>query len=288
MKELHLNAYAKVNLTLDVLGDRSDGYHDIETILHTVELHDSITLREDGDGIAVRCASPEVPEDTQNIVHRAAALLRETFRVPRGVEVELTKTIPIASGLGGGSSDAAVTLLGLAQMWKLRLDERQLLELAGQIGSDVPFFLAGGAALALGRGERIQPLRPLPTTWVVLARPPLQISTEWAYGVLDHATERRRPDTRAVMRALETEDPAEVGRLLYNVFEDVVESHHPAIRALRERIAAHRPLGVSMSGTGPVMFALAANEADARTIAASLAADAGHEVFVTRTFAEER
>ncbi len=288
MKELHLNAYAKINLTLDVLGDRPDGYHNIETVLHTVELHDSITLRENGEGIAVRCESPDVPADTRNIVHKAAALLKETFRVPRGVEVELTKCIPIASGLGGGSSDAAVTLLGLAQMWKLRLGERQLMDLAAQIGSDVPFFLAGGAALATGRGERIRLLRPLPTTWVVLARPPLQVSTEWAYGELNHETPRRRPDTRAVVRALDAEDPAEVGRLLCNVFEDVVETHHPAVRALRERIAARHPLGVSMSGTGPVLFALAAKESDARTLGEALAAEDGCEVFVTRTFAEER
>ena len=288
MKELHLNAYAKINLTLDVLGDRPDGYHDIETVMHTIELHDSITLREDGDGIAVRCASPDVPQDTQNIVHRAASLLKETFRVPRGVEVELTKCIPIASGLGGGSSDAAVTLLGLAQMWKLRLSERQLLDLAGQIGSDVPFFLAGGAALAMGRGERIRILRPLPTTWVVLARPALQVSTEWAYGVLDHDMPRRRPDTPAVIRALDAEDPAEVGRLLCNVFEDVVETHHPALRTLHEQMTADHPLGVSMSGTGPVLFALAAKETDARRLGERLTAETGCEVFVTRTFAEER
>jgi 4-diphosphocytidyl-2-C-methyl-D-erythritol kinase len=288
VKELHLNAYAKINLTLDVLGDRPDGYHDVETILHTVELHDSITLREDGDGIAVRCVSPDIPADTQNIVHRTASLLRETFRVARGVEVELSKCIPIAAGLGGGSSDAAVTLLGLAQMWKLRLGERQLVELAGQIGSDVPFFLVGGAALAMGRGERIRALRPLPTTWVVLARPRLQVSTEWAYRELDHAAARRRPDTHGVMRALDAENPAEVGRLLCNVFEDVVETHHPAVRTLRERMTSHHPLGVSMSGTGPVCFALAAKESDARAIGDALTADGAYEVFVTRTFAEQR
>lgn len=288
MKELHLNAYAKINLTLDVLGDRPDGYHDIETVLHTVELHDSITLREDGEGIRVKCGSADVPQDTQNIVHRAASLLRDTFRVPRGVEVELSKCIPIAAGLGGGSSDAAVTLLGLAQMWKLRLGERQLMELAGQIGSDVPFFLAGGAALAMGRGERIRALRPLPTTWVVLARPRLQVSTEWAYGVLDHSAPRRRPDTHAVVRALDAENPADVGRLLCNVFEDVVETHHPAVRTLRDRMSAQHPLGVSMSGTGPVLFALAAKESDARALAGALNTGADYEVFVTRTFAEQR
>ncbi len=288
MKELRLNAYAKINLTLDVLADRPDGYHDIETVLHTVELHDSIILREDGDGITVRCASPDIPADTQNIVYRAAQLLKETFQIPRGVEVELKKCIPIASGLGGGSSDAAVTLLGLAQMWKLRLAERQLMELASKIGSDVPFFLAGGAALAMGRGERIRMLPPLPTTWVVLARPAIEVSTEWAYKVLDHGAARRRPDAAAVVRALEAEDARAVGRLLCNVFEDVVATHHPVVGEIRGRMAALRPLGVSLSGTGPVLFALVTNEVAAREMSVALGSGPDLEVFVTRTFAEER
>jgi len=288
LKELHLNAYAKINLTLDVLADRDDGYHDIETVMHTIELHDSIVLRENESGITIRCASPDVPPDTQNIVYRTAQFLKETFRIPRGVEVELTKCIPIASGLGGGSSDAAVTLLGLAQMWKLRLSEWQLADLASKIGSDVPFFLAGGAALAMGRGERIRPLRPLPTTWVVLARPPVQVSTEWAYRILNHESIRRRPDTGGVVRAIEAENAAGVGRSLCNVFEDVVTAHYPSVAAIRDRMLAYHPLGVSLSGTGPVLFALAANEAAAREIAGGLSAVADLDVIVTRTFAEER
>lgn len=288
MKELRLNAYAKINLALDVLGDRPDGYHDIETVLHTVELHDSIILRENGNGVTLRCASPDVPADTQNIVYRAAHLLRETFKMTRGVEIELTKCIPIASGLGGGSSDAAVTLLGLAQMWKLRLSDRQLIDLGSKIGSDVPFFLAGGAALAMGRGERVRVLRPLPTTWVVLARPPVQISTEWAYKMLDHGSLRKRPNTAAIVQAIEAEDCSSVGRLLCNVFEEVVVAHYPIVGTVRERMQACRPLGVSLSGTGPVMFALVPNEVAAREMSTALAAAPGLEVFVTRTFAEER
>jgi 4-diphosphocytidyl-2-C-methyl-D-erythritol kinase len=288
VKELRLNAYAKINLTLDVLRDRPDGYHDIETVMHTVELHDSLVLREDGDGITIRCASPAIPADTQNIVYRAAQLLKETFQIPRGVEVALAKCIPIAAGLGGGSSDAAVTLLGLAHMWKLRLTARQLMDLAGKIGSDVPFFLAGGAALAMGRGERIRELRPLPTTWVVLARPAIEVSTEWAYKTLDHESGRRRPDTAALVQALEAEDVSGVGRLLCNVFEDVIASRYPVVAAIRERMMEFRPLGVSLSGTGPVVYALTPNEAAAREIGAGLAPLPNVEVFVTRTFAEER
>jgi len=288
VKQLRLNAYAKINLTLDVLGDRPDGYHDIETILHTVELHDSIILRENGEGISVRCASPDVPPERQNIVHRAAHLLQETFQVPRGVEIELSKQIPVAAGLGGGSSDAAVTLLGLAQMWKLRLDDRQLMDLGSKIGSDVPFFLIGGAALAMGRGERVRMLRPLPTTWVVIARPTIQITSEWAYKALDHEAVRRRPNTQRVVQALEAEDPRIVGQLLCNVFEDVVVANHPVVGTLRERMTALRPLGVSLSGTGPAVYAMVENEAAARDIGSGLATMPDVEVFLTRTFSEER
>ena len=288
MKQLRLNAYAKINLTLDVLGDRPDGYHDIETVLHTVELHDSIILREDGEGITLRCASPDVPPETQNIVHRAAHLLKESFQIPRGVEIELTKHIPVSAGLGGGSSDAAVTLLGLAQMWKLRLDEGQLLELGGKIGSDVPFFLVGGAAVAMGRGERVRMLRPLPTTWVVIARPTIHVTSEWAYKALDHGAVRRHPNTPQVIKALQSEDARTVGQLLCNVFEDVVIAHYPIVGTVRDQMLAQHPLGVSLSGTGPAMFAMAANEAEAKEIGAALGALSDVEVFVTRTFAEER
>lgn len=288
VKQLRLNAYAKINLTLDVLGDRPDGYHDIETVLHTVELHDSIILREDGEGIVLRCASPDVPPETQNIVHRAAHLLRETFQISRGIEIELTKRIPVASGLGGGSSDAAVTLLGLAQMWKLRVDDRQLMELGSKIGSDVPFFLVGGAALAMGRGERVRMVRPLPTTWVVIARPTIQITSEWAYKAIDHGAVRKRPNTSALVRALEGEDARAVGQLLCNVFEEVVVAHHPIVGAIRDLMTSHRPLGVSLSGTGPALFAMAANEAAATEIAEAARKMDGVEVVTTRTFAEER
>jgi 4-diphosphocytidyl-2-C-methyl-D-erythritol kinase len=288
MKQLRLNAYAKINLTLDVLGDRPDGYHDIETVLHTVELHDTIILRENGEGIVLRCLSPDVPPQTQNIVHRAAHLLKETFQIGRGIEIDLTKRIPVAAGLGGGSSDAAVTLLGLAQMWKLRMNNRQLMDLGSKIGSDVPFFLIGGAALAAGRGERVRMLPPLPTTWIVIARPTVHVTSEWAYKAIDHGAVRRRPNTPGVVRALETEDPHTVGQLLCNVFEDVVVAQHPVVGAIRDRLASFQPLGVSLSGTGPAVFAMAVNESAAKTIAAGVAEIPDVDVFVTRTFAEER
>ncbi len=286
MKELTLNAYAKVNLTLDVRGRRPDGYHDVETVLHTLELHDTVVLREAEGSIRVVCDHRRVPSDEQNLVFRTAQLLREVYGVQGGVEIELRKRIPPASGLGGGSSDAAVTLLGLAQLWKLRLDHAQLVELGSQLGSDVPFFLVGGAALATGRGERLRFLPTLPTTWVVVACPEVEVSTGWAYGQLDLAAVARRPDTERVVEALRREDVAEVAKALCNVFEPLVSHHCPQVAALKERMLAAGALGAAMTGTGPAVYGLFPGEGDARRAAESLAAAGGAQVFLTRTFAE--
>src|SRR3989441_8292091 len=213
VKELHLNAYAKVNLTLNVVGARSDGYHEIESVMHTIALHDSITLREAGTGVEVLVTDSEVPNDHRNLVVRAAQLLREAFGVERHVQIELVKRIPAAAGLGGGSSDAAGTLLGLAQLWELRLDGRELMALATKLGSDVPFFLEGGAAVARGRGERLTFLPPLPTTWIVLARPQVAVPTEWACRPVNPAAIPGRPEPTAVAGAVNGSESRDVGRL---------------------------------------------------------------------------
>lgn len=286
VKELRLNAYAKINLTLDVLGKRPDGYHEIETVLHTLELHDTVILREAERGITVRCDHKAVPTDVQNLVFRTAQLLQDTYGVDRPVEIEIHKRIPPASGLGGGSSDAAVTLLGLAQMWKLRLDGRELIDLASRIGSDVPFFLAGGAARATGRGERLEYLPSLPSTWVVLLCPNLQVPTRWAYEVLDPARIHRHPDTARLVQSLRAGDVGEVARHLGNVFEALVASHYPIVAELRTRLLEQGSLGASMTGTGPVVFGLFADEPTARRAHEALAGTFDGEAILTRTFAE--
>jgi len=288
VKELRLHAYAKVNLTLNILGDRPDGFHEIESVMHTIALHDSLTLREAGEGVEVVAHDDEVPSDHRNLVARAAALLRETFGVERNVQIELTKGVPVAAGLGGGSSDAAVTLLGLAQMWKLRVDGRDLIALAGKLGSDVPFFLEGGAAIARGRGERLTLLPPLPTTWMVLARPRVAVSTEWAYREFNPTVVTSRPDSGAMGTAIKREDVREVGRLLANVFEPLIFSVHPGVADLKARLLRGECYGAGMSGTGPTVFGLMANEAAALKVAADLQALPDVDVYVTRTFAEMR
>lgn len=289
VKELHLNAYAKVNFTLDVGAERPDGYHEIESVMHTIALHDSITLREAGSGTEVLVTDGStVPTDHRNLVARTAEMLREMFGVTRPLQIELTKRIPVAAGLGGGSSDAAVTLLGLVQMWKLRLDGRELLQLATKLGADVPFFLEGGGAVARGKGERIAYLPALPTTWVVLARPRAEVSTAWAYRQLPAGGIASRPNTAAMIEAVKREDVREVGRRLHNVFEDIVAQTYPVVRELKARILRGEAYGASMSGTGATVFGLMANEAAARKVADDLRTIPDVDVYITRTFAESR
>lgn len=289
VKELHLNAYAKVNLTLDVGGERRDGYHDIESVMHTIALHDSITLREAGAGVElIVLDGAAVPADHRNLVVRTAQMLREMFGVQRSVQIELAKRIPVAAGLGGGSSDAAMTLLGLVQLWKLRLEGRQLLSLAAKLGGDVPFFLEGGGAVARGKGEKLTFLPPLPPTWLVLARPRAEVLTAWAYKQLQPAAISSRPDTQAMIHAVRREDVREVGRLLHNVFEPVITAAHPLIADLKARILRGEAYGASMTGTGPTVFGLMANEAAARKVADDLRALSDVDIYVTRTFAESR
>jgi 4-diphosphocytidyl-2-C-methyl-D-erythritol kinase len=288
VKELRLNAYAKVNLGLNVLQKREDGYHEVETVLHTVAVFDEITLRETGEGIVVTAEGGDIPTGPDSLLYRAAAMLREQHGVSRPVEIHVHKRIPVAAGLGGGSADAAVTLMGLAQMWKLRLDGRELHALAGRLGSDVPFFLGGGAAVSRGRGERVQPLPPLPATWVVLARPRIPVQTQWAYGQLQHSEITRRPNIPALIDAVTHGDVPAVGRLLGNVFEEVVAAYHPVVAEVKARILRGEAYGAAMTGTGPTVFGLMANEAAARRVAESLTEVADLDIFVTRTFAEER
>jgi 4-diphosphocytidyl-2-C-methyl-D-erythritol kinase len=287
VKELRLNAYAKVNLGLDVLQRHDDGHHEVETVLHTVALHDEIILREAGEGIRVT-ADHSIPTGPDSLVYRAAALLREQLGGQRPVEIEIHKRVPVAAGLGGGSADAAITLIGLAQMWKLRLDGRELHALAGKLGADVTFFLTGGAAVARGRGERVQVLPPLPATWVVLARPRIEVLSDWAYRRIRPGAITQRPDIARLTEAVTRRDVPAVGRLLGNVFEEVIAAHHPVVAELKAQVLKGEAYGAAMTGTGPTVFGLMANEAAARRVAEQLAGRADIDIFVTRTFAEER
>jgi 4-diphosphocytidyl-2-C-methyl-D-erythritol kinase len=258
-----------VNLALEVLGKRPDGYHELATVMQTVDLTDRLVL-EDADDLALTTTSAEVPANGGNLALRAAAALREAAKVDRGVRVQLDKRIPVAAGLGGGSSDAAAVLLGLNRLWNLRWPVARLAEVAETLGMDVPFFLKGGVALGTGRGERLAPLAGGPLA-LVLVNPGTPLSTAAVYGRVTPAMYSDGARTRLVVTALRTRKPARVAASLYNGLEAAASEGRPDLRRMRAALVAAGALGALMSGSGPTVFGIARSFEQARQIRARVA-----------------
>ena len=252
-------AYAKLNLSLDVLDKRPDGYHDMKMVMQTVTLKDRIAL-ETGTGAPLQMRSNLgfLPADQHNLAAAAAlALCRETGADPGGLSIRLDKSIPVCAGTAGGSADAAAVLRGLNELLGLHLPQTRLEEIGALVGSDVPYCVGGGTVLAEGRGEILTPLPPLPHCHVVLCKPAFSISTPELFKALDGCRIRRRPDTAGLIGALAAGDLPGVARRMYNVFEDVLpQRRYQEICAIKNSLIQHGALGASMSGTGPTVFGL--------------------------------
>lgn len=273
--------YAKINLCLEVLGRRRDGYHDVLTILQTIDLSDILSF-EPAEGLSFTCNVPDlVSED--NLILRAARLLQRATGRREGAAIHLEKRIPIGAGLGGGSSDAATTLVALSRMWGLHMTEANLNNLASALGSDVPFFLLGGTALAEGRGEILTPLPPLPEHWLVLILPPLEIpeKTSLMYGSLTPREYTSGSVTRHMVRSLQAGRPLEPG-LIFNAFEWVAFRRFELVDAVRQRVVEAGADHVRLCGAGPALYAIYAEEAPARDLYERLRSE-GLAVSLTRT-----
>ena len=269
--EITLNAFAKLNLYLEILGKREDGYHDIRSLIVTVGLADTVRIRAARSGLSVAAGAPGVPSGPENLCWKAAEALRIRAGVRRGAEISLVKRIPVAAGLGGGSSDAASTLVGLSRLWGLGLTETELADVAAGVGSDVPFFLRGGLQLAEGRGEKLTPLDGLPHTWFVIAAPELEVSAAWAYAAAKMQLTSATHVTR--MSLLSTHlDAAGVVGILQNDLESGVEEGHPAVGRLKASLLAHGAMGSLMSGSGPAVFGVARDKTSATAIASGVRA----------------
>lgn len=257
---------AKINLFLEVLGRRPDGYHDIETIFQTVSLADTVTVALEGEGIEVTSDDPALPAGEGNLAGRAARALLEAARaapaprLPRGVRIRIAKRIPVGAGLGGGSADAAGTLVALAGLLGLGWGADRLEEVGASVGSDVPFLVRGGTALGEGRGERLTRLPPLEPVPILLAKPPVTVATRWAYDNLRRNLTRRIPLPTIAPRegVLGTET---VSASVWNAFEDLVMGAYPAVREARDRMLAAGATCALMTGTGPTVFGLFADAA---------------------------
>lgn len=266
----YVKAPAKINLTLDTLYKREDGYHEVEMIMTTVDLADRIGLETRADGrIEIVSVDRFIPNDAKNLAYQAAALLKKTYRVREGVSITIEKHIPVAAGLAGGSSDAAATLRGLNHVWDLNLSLDELAELGAQIGSDVPFCVYGGTALATGRGEKIERLPSPAACWVILAKPVIGVSTAEIYGQLNLDT-AYHPDTQAMIRAVKEKDFSRMIDNLGNTLEDVTLNLYPEVRELKDQMKRFGAEGVLMSGSGPTVFGIVQQESRAQRVVNAL------------------
>jgi 4-diphosphocytidyl-2-C-methyl-D-erythritol kinase len=250
---LVLESFAKINLFLEVLGKRPDGYHDLRTVLQTVSIADTLVFDE-SDGVEVLSDDPAAPGGEENIVHRAALLLRDCGGVERGCKVTIQKRIPVEAGLGGGSGDAAATLAGLVRFWELSPPAGRLAELAAELGSDVPFFLQGGTRLCEGRGERVERACRIPAgTRFLVVTPDLRLPTSFVYKEFDRRALTGGGPSSNLRQAPEL-DPGNVLRSLFNRLEDTVLPAFPSVHETKGRMESHCPAGVLMSGSGPSLF----------------------------------
>ena len=264
--ELTLHAPAKVNLTLIVGARRDDGYHDVSTVMQTVGLYDTLTLTGGGSGLTMTCTDPDLPTDGSNLVLRAAALFCQELRLPApDLHLHLQKRIPSQAGLGGGSSDAAAVLLAMRTLYAPEVSDAELAHMAARLGSDVPFFIRGGTALATGRGEHLAPLPRLREGWFVIVKPPEGFSTPAMYRRLDElAPEPPRPD--GMPAALETGNVRAVAAALCNSFERAVPPDS-AVWDIEDALRAHGALAAMLSGSGSAVFGLFDREDAARAAA---------------------
>jgi 4-diphosphocytidyl-2-C-methyl-D-erythritol kinase len=300
MRSYRLIAPAKINLLLEIVGNRPDGYHELVMVLQSIDLADEIELKPSGgDRIKLHCDHPHVPQDSTNLAYRAAKLMQKGFPGHGGVEISIRKRIPIGAGLAGGSTDAAAVLVGLDLMWNLGLAQADLYDLAAQLGSDVPFCVSGGTALAVGRGEKLSPLTDLDQFYCVLAKyRSLSVSTPWAYQAYrqqfghtyaqtqaEQEERRRTGPSVPMLNAIAHRDGEAIGKALYNDLEKVVLTQHPKVAHLRERLAEKSSLGAMMSGSGPTVFALTQTLGEANQIAEQIRAestDPDLEVWTTK------
>jgi 4-diphosphocytidyl-2-C-methyl-D-erythritol kinase len=272
---------AKLNLYLDVSGRRSDGYHEIVTVMQATDLCDRLLLEEGAPGeVAMACDAVSLPVDARNLCVRAAEAMRLRAASGKGVRIALGKRIPIAAGLGGGSSDAAGVLRGLNRLWGAGLGPGELAEMAAGLGSDVPFFLAGGTARCAGRGERIASIAGAPRFAFVLVTPPIAVSTADIYAALGAAPRARPADENGFLRALRSGDVRLLAPRLYNRLEDAPGPHRGEVERLKGLLLGRGALGAAMSGSGPSVFGLASDPDEARRIAERIAGEIGEGAFL--------
>ena len=273
---LRVLAYAKINLFLDVVGKRPDGYHDIVSIMQTVDLFDEIKICKTGytSGFRFMTDSKEIPNDESNLVARAAGLMVREYKIKESFNINLIKRIPVGAGLAGGSADCAAVILGIDRLFNLKAAPDELLGIAKSLGADVPFCMRRGTCLAEGVGEKLTPLAPHPECFIVLAYPYINVSTKEVFGKLCLGEKKQSEKLEKIISSLRNNDLTGVALSLYNVFTDLTGAEFPIVKKVIGMLKSCGAIGASMTGTGSAVFGIFLDESDAQEANCALAGDA--------------
>lgn len=286
MDQISLKSRAKINITLDVIGRRPNGYHDLSMIMQTVNLYDMLYIRKmHAPGIKLTTNLSWLPNDEGNIVYQAAKLFKETYHIETGISMELNKKIPVAAGLAGGSSNAAAALIGLNNLFETQLDQGQLMKLGVKLGADVPYCILGGTVLAEGIGDVLTPLGAMPDCYVLIAKPKINVSTAAVFQSLDISKINRRPDNKKVIEAINQGDIDGVASNMCNVLEIVTQKRYPVIGTIKQMMLQYGAQGAIMSGSGPTVFGIYHSKEKAHKTAYKLKlAYLVGDVFITKMY----
>jgi len=254
MDFITVKARAKLNLSLDVKAKRPDGYHEVCMVMQTIALHDVVSLEKTERGLEVTCNNPKIPMGNGNIAYRAAQIMVEKYEINSGIKITIDKRIPVAAGLAGGSADAAAVLKGINALFSLGLQQHELMDVGKCIGADVPFCIKGGTVLAEGIGEILTELVPLPEMSIVLVTPKIEVPTAWVYNNLDLNMIQSRPNTYAIINAVEKRDINALAKNMINVLETVTVPRYGIIEEIKTRLVNLGAAGSIMSGSGPSVF----------------------------------
>ena len=257
MRQIHLRAMGKINLGLDVLGTLPNGYHEVRMVMQMVNIYDHITLKETKEpGISITTNLHFLPVNENNLVYKAAKLLMDEFQIKRGLSIHLYKYLPVAAGMAGGSSDAACALVGVNRMFHLGLSTEELMQRGVTIGADVPYCILRSTALAEGIGEKLSVLPPMPHCHILIAKPPVSVSTRFVYENLDMQTVFTHPPIDDLLQALSDGNLSALAASMGNVLETVTIPHYPEIQAIKQCMLEHGALNAMMSGSGPTVFGI--------------------------------
>ncbi len=299
MENIEIKAYAKINLSLDVTGRRDNGYHDVRMVMQSINLYDELTIcrvpcneteggndAPDKNGrITIESDTTAVPLNEDNLIYKAAKLIMDECGIKDGVRIVLKKNIPVAAGMAGGSTDAAAVFKGMNSLFELGLEQERLCAMGVKIGADVPYCIMGGTALSEGIGEILTPMRAMPGCIILIAKPDISVSTGYVYTAFDSLKEKMHPDVDAMISAIDMGDIREVSKLLGNSLEGVTQEEYPIIKEIKQIMLGNKALGALMSGSGPTVFGLYDDRAQAEETAKMLRQLSGiKDIFVTEPY----